>query len=97
MPDPRDAQDGGEAPDASPADAPVAEAPPRLARPRRPAVAPWITASLADLAGLVLIVAVQEVWTLFAAAGLHVAALLPIALMRALSPSARVLAIVDSS
>ena len=55
-------------------------------------MAPWIAASMADLVGLGLLVGVQEVWTLFAAAGLHLAALLPIAFMRSLSSSEKALA-----
>jgi hypothetical protein len=62
------------------------------ARSPRPPVAPWIVASIADLVGLGLVVGVQEMWTLFAAAGLHLAALLPIASMRALSSSEKALA-----
>src|SRR3982751_6550305 len=58
---------------------------------QRPPVAPWIAASTADLVGLALIIAIQEPWTLFAAAGLHLAAMLPLALLKALSPSERIL------
>jgi len=47
---------------------------------------------MADLVGLGLVVGVQEMWTLFAAAGLHLAALLPIAFMRSLSSSEKALA-----
>ena len=57
------------------------------------AVAPWIAASIADLVGLGLIVGVQEPWTLAAAAGCHLAALLPIAFLRRLSPSEKALAL----
>src|SRR5262245_57572802 len=85
-------QDGGEVANPSHAEV-LAGAAPRLPSPSRQPVAPWITVSLADLAGLGLLVALQEEWTLFAAAGLHLAALLPIALMRTLSPSERVLAL----
>src|SRR6188768_2236910 len=60
--------------------------------PKRPPVAPWIAASMADLVGLGLVVGVQEMWTLFAAAGLHLAALLPIAFMRSISSSEKALA-----
>jgi hypothetical protein len=59
----------------------------------RPAVAPWIAASVADLAGVGLIVAIQEPWTLFAAAGSHAAAMLMVAFPKALSPSERELGI----
>jgi hypothetical protein len=58
---------------------------------QRPAVTPWIAASIADLIGLALIVAIQEPWTLFAGAGFHLAAILPFAFLKALSPSERVL------
>ena len=51
---------------------------------QRPAVAPWIAASIADLIGVAMIIAIQERWTLFAAAGLHVAALLPVAFLKTL-------------
>jgi hypothetical protein len=55
--------------------------------------APWIAASMADLVGLTAVVVVQEPWTLWLAAGCHLAALLPIALLRALSPSEMILAL----
>src|SRR3954468_7259838 len=58
---------------------------------QRPAVAPWIAASVADLVGLALIIAIQEPWTLFAGAGFHLVGMLPIAFVKALSPSERVL------
>ena len=54
---------------------------------------PWIVASAADLAGLTTIIVVQEPWTLAAAAGFHLAALLPVVLMPALSASERALAL----
>ncbi len=54
---------------------------------QRPAVAPWIAASIADLVGVGVLVVIQEPWTLLAAAGLHMAAMLPIAFLKALSPS----------
>ena len=60
---------------------------------KRPATAPWIIASTADLAGLTTIIVIQEPWTLAVAAGLHLVALLPVALMRSLSASERVLAV----
>jgi hypothetical protein len=60
---------------------------------KRPATAPWIFASTADLAGLATIIVIQEPWTLAVAAGLHLVAMLPIALMRSLSASERVLAV----
>jgi hypothetical protein len=60
---------------------------------QRRAMAPWIVASAADLAGLMTIIVVQEPWTLAAGAGLHMAALLPIARARALSASERELAL----
>src|SRR6185369_10923182 len=49
-------------------------------------------ASMADIVGLGLVVAVQEPWTLPVAGALHIAALLPIALLRTLGPSERTLA-----
>jgi hypothetical protein len=64
---------------------------PSVQSPRR-AVAPWIAASLADVVGLVLLVKAPGPWTLLAAGGLHVAALLPVILRRALAPSERALA-----
>src|SRR5262245_10418906 len=60
---------------------------------QRPAMAPWIAASLADIVGLGLIVEVQEPWTLVAAAGLHALALVPVALVRTLSASEKTLAL----
>jgi hypothetical protein len=96
MSDPRISQQEGdpEGVPAAGAEASAGEAPlVRTAiRPKRPPVAPWIVASMADLVGLGLVVGVQEVWTLFAAAGLHLAALLPIAFMRTLSSSEKALA-----
>jgi hypothetical protein len=86
MPDPRTVQDDGGA--GSALDLRRAEP----AGSARPAVAPWIAASLADLVGLALMIGVQEVWTLFAAAALHLAALLPVVFMRALSRSEKALA-----
>ena len=55
--------------------------------------ASWIAASLADLAGVALLVGVRQAWALPVAGGLHVAALLPIALRRALGPSEKTLAL----
>jgi len=54
---------------------------------------PWIAASLADLVGVALLVGVQEPWTLPVAGAIHLAALLPLAFLRALSPSERALAL----
>jgi hypothetical protein len=55
--------------------------------------ASWIAASMADLVGLTTVVVVQEPWTLWLAAGCHLAALLPIVFLRSLSPSETVLAL----
>jgi hypothetical protein len=61
---------------------------------QRQPVAAWIAASLADLVGLGLLVAVQEPWTLPVAGACHLAALLPIAVVRRrLSASERALAL----
>jgi hypothetical protein len=95
MSDPRTSQQAGDPPGVpTPADseASAGEAPLVLTPSKRPPVAPWIAASMADLVGLGLMVVVQEMWTLFAAAGLHLAALLPIVFMRALSSSEKALA-----
>ena len=95
MSDPRTSQQEGDpegGPTAAGAEASAGAEPFASTRPKRPPVAPWIAASMADLVGLVLVVGVQEVWTLFAAAGLHLAALLPVAFMRALSSSEKALA-----
>jgi hypothetical protein len=94
MPDPRDLQDGDGQPALEPATVDpamggMAVAP---ARPQRLTVAPWIAACLVDLVGLALIAGVQEVWTLFAAAGLHLLAVVPVAFIRALGPSEKALA-----
>ena len=60
---------------------------------QRQPVAAWIAASLADLVGLGLLVAVQEPWTLPVAAACHLAALVPIAIARRLSASEKALAL----
>jgi len=54
-------------------------------------MAPWIAASLVDVLGVALIVAIQEPWTLAAAAGAHVAALLPVTFLPALGASEKTL------
>jgi len=63
------------------------------ANTQRQPVAAWIAASLIDLVGLGLLVGVQEPWTLAAAGILHIGALLPVALLRRLSSSEKVLAL----
>ena len=65
---------------------------PETEQQRRPTV-PWIAASMADVIGLTAVVVVQEPWTLWLAAACHLAALLPIALLRALSSSEMTLAL----
>ncbi len=95
MSDPRTSQQEGDPEGVlEPAGAGVsaAEAPVVPTEPKRPPMAAWIAVSMADLVGLGLVVGVQETWTLFAAAGLHLAALLPIAFMRTLSSSEKELA-----
>jgi len=95
MSDPRSSQQEGDldgVPNPAGAKASAGEALVVATPPKRPPVAPWIVVSMADLVGLGLVVGVQETWTLFAAAGLHLAALLPIALMRTLSSSEKALA-----
>src|SRR5947207_13802200 len=57
-----------------------------------PPVVPWIVASLADVMGAALLIAIQEPWTLAVAAGAHLAALLPVIFLRALSRSEKTLA-----
>jgi len=59
----------------------------------RASAASWIAASLADLAGVALLIGVRQAWTLPLAGGLHVVGLLPIALRRALGPSEKTLAL----
>jgi hypothetical protein len=56
-------------------------------------VAPWIAASMADVAGVALLVGVQDAWTLPVAGALHIVALLPIAFMRAVGRSEKTLAL----
>jgi hypothetical protein len=60
---------------------------------RRPAVAPFIAATVVDLVSVGLLVGVRAPWTLPVAGALHVVALLPIALLGALSGSERTLAL----
>jgi len=95
MSDPQSSQQEGNldgVPNPAGAEASAGEALVVATPPKRPPVAPWIAVSMADLVGLGLVVGVQEMWTLFAAAGLHLAALLPIAFMRTLSSSEKALA-----
>src|SRR5204862_2662649 len=65
---------------------------PEAAQQQRPTI-PWIAASLADVVGLTAVVVVQEPWTLWLALVCHLIALLPIVLLRALSPSETTLAL----
>jgi len=61
--------------------------------PPRHSLAPWIASTLADLVGVGLLIGIQEPWTLPVAAACHLAALLPIVLMRGLGSSERTLAL----
>jgi hypothetical protein len=65
---------------------------PEAAQQQRPTI-PWIAASLADVIGLTAVVVIQQPWTLWLAVVCHLIALLPILLLRALSPSETTLAL----